>query len=259
MLHRRELTTIDGTGDACAHAPSMKILTWNVNHRTRRKAIPLGLGEAIGALAPDLVVLTEYVPSNSHGSFIGALGTIGLLHTAISVDVPKENRVLIASRWSLVDGDIHTPAIAPSVPSNLLHVHVPDGGFDVLGLRIPDYSKQPAIRRKCWDWLLSTARTMAERPLVIIGDLNTDPRYTSARCGDRIGQLVDAGFTHASPTQGASYWTLNGHGVQIDHAFTSRSFTVLSAEYVTQVGKHILVGKREAYSDHAALLVDVVK
>lgn len=235
----------------------MRILAWNVNHRARRKAIPRGLGEAIGALAPDLVALTEYVPSASHEDFTDILGTIGLAHIRISADVPKENRVLIASRWPLVEGNIHAPAIAPSVPSNALHVRVPERGIDLLGLRIPDYSRQPAIRRKCWDWLLSAARPVAGRSFVIAGDLNTDPRYPRARCGDRIGQLVEAGFTHASPAQGASYWTVNGHGVRIDHAFTSKSLTVLGAEYVTRVGEHLLVGGRDAYSDHAALLVEI--
>jgi endonuclease/exonuclease/phosphatase family metal-dependent hydrolase len=235
----------------------MKILAWNVNHRARPKAIPPGLGEAIGAMAPDLVVLTEYVPSDSHAGFLSALGTFGLLHTCISGAAPKENRVLIASRWPLEDGDIHTPPIAPSVPSNALHVYVPDREVALLGIRIPDYSKEPALRRRCWDWLLDTARTMAARPFIIVGDLNTDPKYPRARCGDRIGQLIDAGFIHASPAIGASYWTLRGLGVRIDHAFTTKSFNVLGAEYVTQVGQHVLVGSRAAYSDHAALLVDV--
>lgn len=119
------------------------------------------------------------------------------------------------------------------------------------------YSKQPALRRRCWDWLLNTARKMAARPFIIAGDLNTDPRYPKARCGGRIGQLIEAGFTHASPALGASYWSLRGHGVRIDHAFTSKSLTVLGAQYVTQVGDHVLVGSHDAYSDHAALLVDV--
>jgi endonuclease/exonuclease/phosphatase family metal-dependent hydrolase len=237
----------------------MKILAWNVNHRARRKAIPHGLVDAVGALAPDLVVLTEYVQSDAHGAFTRALGAVGLLHARVSVEAPGQNQVLIASRWPLVDGDIRAPAIAPALPSNALHVQVPDGGVDVLGLRIPDYSREPAIRRQCWNWLLSTAKTVSERPFVIAGDFNTDPRYPRARCGDRIGQLVDAGFTHASPVLGASYWTPNGHGVRIDHAFASKTLAVLHAEYVTQVGEHVLVGKRDAYSDHAALLVDVAR
>lgn len=30
-------------------------------------------------------------------------------------------------------------------------VSLPDAGFNVLGLRVPDYSKQPRVRRACWD------------------------------------------------------------------------------------------------------------
>jgi hypothetical protein len=57
----------------------------------------------------------------------------------------------------------------------------------------------------------------------------------------------------------ARYWTPNGHGVRIDHAFASKTLAVLRADYVTQVGEHVLVGRRDAYSDHAALLVDVAR
>jgi endonuclease/exonuclease/phosphatase family metal-dependent hydrolase len=215
------------------------------------------MGSAIRALAPDLTVLTEYIPSDSHMRFMQALGSMGLTHTRLSVDVPKENRVLIASRWPLEDGDIRAPPIAPSVPSNALHVCVPERGIEVLGIRVPDYSRQPPIRRQCWEWLLSAGRAMSARASVIVGDLNTDPSYPRARCGDRIAQLVAAGFTAASPAEGASYWTPRGHGVRIDHAFTSKSVTFLRAEYVTQVGNHLLARSRDAYSDHAALLVEI--
>lgn len=240
---------------SAAGEASLKLLAWNVNHRGRAKFMSARMVGALAALSPDLIILTEYVPHETHGAFTAALGDMGLVHSRLSQDVPKENRVLIASRFPLAEGTICAPPIAPSVPSNALHVVVPDVGIEVLGLRIPDYSKQPAIRRACWDWLLATAKAAADRPLVIAGDLNTDPKYSRARCGDRIGQLVNAGFTHAMG-EGASYWTPSGVGVQIDHGFASKGLTVLASRYVTEVGEHVLLRRPGALSDHAALWLE---
>jgi ABC-type Fe3+-hydroxamate transport system substrate-binding protein len=39
----------------------MRIVTWNLNHRARRRDIPGDVGETIASLKPDLIVLTEYV------------------------------------------------------------------------------------------------------------------------------------------------------------------------------------------------------
>jgi endonuclease/exonuclease/phosphatase family metal-dependent hydrolase len=235
----------------------MKILAWNVNHRTQRKPVPRGVIEVIAALAPDLVVLTEYVPSATHETVVEALGGLGLTETRLSVRAGKSNRVLVASRWRLMDGEIQAPEIHTCVPSNALHVCLPERGIEVLGMRVPDFSPQPAIRRACWDWLVQTAWDVASRPFVIIGDMNVDPKYPRARCGDRLAHIVDAGFTHASPPDGASFWTPSGHGVRIDHAFVSKHFSVTSAEYVTEAAGHLLVGRRDALSDHAALVVEI--
>ena len=51
----------------------MKLITWNLNHRMRPKLIPDLVPEAIRALGPDLIVLTEYVRGPSHDSFIARL------------------------------------------------------------------------------------------------------------------------------------------------------------------------------------------
>jgi endonuclease/exonuclease/phosphatase family metal-dependent hydrolase len=153
-------------------------------------------------------------------------------------------------------GDIMAPSIAPSVPSNALHVRLPAIALEVLGVRIPDFSKTPAVRRACWEWLLETAQSVRNRPFAILGDLNTDPKYTKARCGDRIGMLVESGWQHAAPESGGSYWTPNGDEVRIDHAFASPQLTVCHASYVREQAGYRYAGK-QALSDHAVLVVDV--
>ncbi len=150
------------------------------------------------------------------------------------------------------------PDIAPSVPSNVLHVRPPEQGLEILGIRVPDYSKAPKTKRACWDWILQSAKDVQDRPFVIIGDFNTDPKYPRNRCGDCVGRLVESGRQLGSPPDGSSFWNLNGHAVCIGHAFVSRHFVVERAAYVTRAGQYVFAGKEAgALSDHAMLSIDV--
>lgn len=237
----------------------MKFIAWNVNHRASRKRIPPEMVEAVCSLSPDIIVLTEYVPGPSHKKFTSQLSSSGFPYLCMSAYSPKENHVLIASRSEVVPGDITGPPIAPSVPSNVLHVHLKRYEMDVLGLRVPDYSKQPIIRRACWDWIETIAGSVIKQPFIFLGDFNVDPSYPRSRCGDRISKLVAAGWQHAVPRDGVSYWPVaGGEGKQLDHAFVSRHFTVRCAQYVWEANHYIFAGNNAgAMSDHAVLVVDI--
>jgi endonuclease/exonuclease/phosphatase family metal-dependent hydrolase len=234
----------------------MRLVTWNVNHRIREKALSPNLAAAIFSLGPDVLILTEFVPGHTREIFYESLANWGLKFRLCSAKTDKQNHVMIFSRSRLEAGDIFAPPISPAVPSNVLHVRVVDLGMEVLGVRIPDFSKDPSLRRECWEWILHTAEHIKDRPFVILGDFNTDPRYPKSRCGDRIAMLVDQGWQHAIPLSGASFWTLKGAPVRIDHGFVSRHFAVISAEYVRSNGEFVFAG-RQGLSDHAALVVDV--
>ena len=71
---------------------------------------------------------------------------------------------------------------------------MPEAGCEILGLRIPDYSKQPKFKRACWDWIIETATTVKDRPFVLIGDFNADPDDLDALCGDCPGRLIYDGM-----------------------------------------------------------------
>lgn len=43
---------------------------------------------------------------------------------------------------------------------------------------------------------------------MIMGDFNTDPDTSQAKCGDRMNQLKDNGWQHSIPISGASYWAI---------------------------------------------------
>jgi hypothetical protein len=70
--------------------------------------------------------------------------------------------------------------------------------------------------------------------------------------------MAENGWTHAAPAEGASYWTPRGDPRRLDHAFASPGLAVRKAEYVAAIDGYVLAGTREALSDHAALLLEVM-
>jgi len=238
----------------------MKIVAWNINHRVREKVIPSQLTEAIASLGPDVIVLTEYVHGPSRDGFLASMANHGFCNWLVSECRTRQNHVLIAARTALERGSIRAPEIAPSVPSNALHVRLPQEGLEILGIRVPDYSKDPKTKRACWNWIIDTAASVKDRPFVIIGEFNTDPKYPANRCGDYIRRLVDDGWQLAAPAEGSSFWTLNGDAVRIEHAFVSEHFIVERATYVTKFDRHVFASKEPgALSDHAALSIDITR
>lgn len=235
----------------------MKLVNWNINHRAWPKPIPELVPNAIAALNPDLLVLTEYVRGPSHDWFVSRLSELGLKHVLLSQESRGENSVLIASRRTMVPGRRTAPPIVSALPSNFLHAELPEDGVQVMGIRVPDYSKQPAVRRACWDWLCALAEEVVNSPTVILGDFNADPDYPKSRCGDCFARLAGSGWRLALPDRGASYWTLK-HQVprRLDHAFVSNNFEVVSTRYVDGIDTLTLANKA-SYSlpDHAALEV----
>lgn len=238
----------------------MRIGTWNIGHRASQRVIKPGTVGAIEALAADVLVLTEFVPRPSRAGFLASLRALGYRDLILSETTCRArcNYVLVASRLQATRGDLVVPQdIEEQFPSNVLHVRL-TAGLDVLGVRIPDYSDRRPLRHACWDWIESAASHLSTRRAVLLGDFNSDPSYPAKNCGDRFQQLAGAGWHHALPETGASYWTPQGAAKRLDHAFASAGARVNRAEYVVRAGAVQLAGKR-GLSDHAALVVDLAE
>lgn len=207
-----------------------------------------------------MIVLTEFVPGPSRAAFLEQLRAGGLSHVLVS-NAPSDkgfNHLLIAAREPLSVGPLAPPpGIDPHVCTNALHARLPGRGLDVLGIRIPDFSRMPGLRRSTWDWIEAAASLLGERSAVILGDFNTDPAYPPSRCGDRFQRMAALGWQHAAPPEGASYWTPRRAPRRLDHALASPRLDVNNANYVTSVHGYTLAGGEGALSDHAALVVDV--
>jgi hypothetical protein len=240
----------------------MRLLSWNLNHREQPRKIRAGTAAAIAVLNPDLVVMTEYFPYGSgRQEFVEELRAAGLREVVLSsTPCPGEfNHILVVANQRVTRGTLLAPVDPdPCFPSNTLHIRLPDGNLDVLGVRIPDSkTRRKQFRGAAWAWIESAAAELVNCSSVIIGDFNTDPSYPASNFGDRIGRLVRNGWTHAAATGPGSWWTRQGLPKRIDHAFAAPGIRVGLAEYITSVNGYCLAGQPGSLSDHAALVVDV--
>lgn len=239
----------------------MRIVSWNLNHRAARRAIPPWVSESLASVHPDVAILTEYVPGPDHGRFCADLIASGLRFISTSDYVRGNNSVLIATSEPHSPGSIKAPAIYESVPPNALHVELTTSHVHVLGIRIPDFSKPEFrhLKRPTWEWLLGAAAELRQGHAVIAGDLNTALGDRAATCGDCLEQLA-ASWTHAIPPDGSSWFSSKGGtGRRIDHAFTSPSLHLACARYDWTFRERSPDAAKGSLGspDHAMLIVDL--
>jgi endonuclease/exonuclease/phosphatase (EEP) superfamily protein YafD len=212
----------------------MKLLAWNLNHRAARRRIPSWIATAIDEQAPDVLVLTEYVEGPDHDFFLATLNANGLCTFSCTTQPGGENQLLIASRDAQRRYELVAPDIHPSVPSNILEVSLASPGATVLGFRMPAFeAKDRALKRLTWNWLLGEADRLRAGSALIVGDFNTAPGDSEARCGDCLEKLIQGGWQHVRPASGYSWrHPQSGTERQIDHIFLSASLVPRRVEYL---------------------------
>lgn len=225
----------------------IRVVTLNLNHRTRPMPVPLSLIRAISALEPDAVVFTEYVESAELSELRQHLDGAGFSHVAVSENVEYQpgrwhNQILIASR-DLIDRS-SLPSGGPDAMSRTNTLSVRTLGLWITGLRVPAY-KSARDWYVYWLWL----NDALEGDLVI-GDFNADPNRK--RKWDRVlDDLVIAGGWSFKLADGIwSYRGTNGTTSKVDHAIVRGHIKVKAAQYVQDP----FVPR---FTDHAALVVDV--
>lgn len=247
----------------------MKIVLWNVNHRATRKVIPSSsIAPAIVSTGADIIILTEFVHCDTQEDrqlFYNQLRDAGYHHQLLSVTTPKrENHILIASRQGINRGEITPPTtIHSSVPSNFLHVKatVEDIPIEIIGIRIPDYSKSvyKEIAKKYWEWFSELTEEIVERSVIMIGDFNIDPAMKKYKFRHHLTDLLKNGWQMASPASGASFYAnKNNAPHSLDHAFLTENFVIREATYIQEVDGLWKCGDNKYKEpDHAMLVIDV--
>jgi Endonuclease/Exonuclease/phosphatase family len=238
----------------------MKLLAWNLNHRAARRRLPPWIAAAIVEQAPDILVLTEYVEGPDHDAFLAALKANGLCKFSCTTRPGRENQLLIASRDIQRRYELVVPDIHPSVPSNVLEVSLVNQAVSILGFRMPAFkTKEHALKRLTWNWLLGEADRLRAGSALIVGDFNTALGDTEGRCGDYLEKLVQCGWQHALPESGYSWrHPRSGTKRQIDHIFLSVSLIPRRVEYLWDFGRLAPEGTsgKVGSPDHAMLLCE---
>jgi hypothetical protein len=236
----------------------MLLATWNLNNRVGKVRFKPEAALAIGALAADVVVLTEYFPQQHHDHFCEALARAGLPHQVLSQDPgERANRVFVASRLPMEPDDFELPDFDRQFPANMAGVQSPTLGLRLLGVRVPAYeAKDRALLAKSWEWLEAFAASRRNMRAAIVGDLNVRPASTKPR-GRNFRRLLANGWTRALPAGGHSYFGHTGARTEIDHLLTTPYCAVRDARYVTSLPGFAIAGAPSALSDHAILIADV--
>jgi endonuclease/exonuclease/phosphatase family metal-dependent hydrolase len=222
-----------------------RLLSLNLNHRTHQKAIPSPLIDELLALAPDILVLCEYVEGAGRGELRERLADDGLKHVAVSDTINYapgrwHNQVLIASRAPIERCPVPSPAPDPSGDSNVLSVRT--HGLVVTGVRAPAY--KAAAWYAYWSWLTSVLDGD-----VALGDFNADPANPSKkhRVLAELAETLD--YSIATPDDAWSFCRANGDNSRIDHALVRASVSIRSVRYESSAFV-------PAFTDHAALVLE---
>ncbi|MGH7354751.1 MAG: endonuclease/exonuclease/phosphatase family protein [Candidatus Rokuibacteriota bacterium] len=245
----------------------MRIVAWNIR---------AGGGERVGAIvrqlaawAPDVVVLSEFRATPPSRALAAALADSALPHqlTTAGPRSPGTNALLVASRWPLsrvrLGSEPREPArwlaavVQAPLPLVLGAMHVPNR---VSGRKYPFL-----------DAVLACARRWRRGPALFVGDTNSGRRVVdeeapafSAREEGWIDALAGHGWADAfrhlrGDARAYTWYSPNGrNGFRIDQAFVNATLLAQLKDAAYVWGRRAPRARRDALSDHAALLVDLV-
>jgi exonuclease III len=244
----------------------MRVVAWNI--RAGGGVRIGGIGRQIARWAPDVVVLSEFRATPPSSSLATGLGARGWSHQLTTADPrrPGTNALLIASRWPLrsirlraAPADPHrwlVAAVVAPVPLVVGAMHVPNR---VSGRKYPFL-----------DAVLACARGWRGAAALLVGDTNSGRRgldeevpVFSAREEGWIDGLADCGwrdaFRHLRAEERMYTWYSpnGGNGFRIDQAFVNAPLLARLKEAAYVWGGPRRRPRRDALSDHAALLVDL--
>jgi hypothetical protein len=239
----------------------LRVATWNLNARTRARAVPAWVGRVLVGLQADMLVLTEHVQGGEEPSLAQVLQEGRAASVSVSEDRGgRENRILIATKEPHTLGPIAQPELdLVSAHANFLCVTLASGVIGV-GFRMPDYSKTPGGYALLWDWLFGALAPYHGQDLILAGDLNADfirPLDRKLRLTERF---LEVGLQLVPVADGVSFRGRSGPGTRIDHVFVGGSLRGVSGTYSWEAIDREHPGCRgcsHGVPDHALLSVEV--
>ncbi len=245
----------------------MRIVAWNIRAGGGRRAV--AIVRQLENWQADVVALSEFRATPPSRALAAALAAGGLPHQLTTADPrhPGANALLVAARWPLRRLRLrHDPLDAHRW---LVAAVAPPGGLVLGAMHVPNRvsgRKYPFL-----DAVLRCARPWRLGPALLVGDTNSGRRGVdeevpafNAREEGWIDALAACGwrdaFRHLRPDARAYTWySPNGrNGFRLDQAFVNAPLQARLKESRHVWGGARSRGRRDALSDHAALLVDLV-
>lgn len=237
----------------------MKIISWNLNHRTLEKPIPSDTLRFFIEAKADLICLNEYVDGPSRRSFEAALNDAGFTHQFLSPRLGNNNQIFIAAKLPVFLGDLKAPDLTDAAITNFLHIRLADSSIEIVGLRAPAY-KLASERQAYWAQLGAIMRAASSRNIIFVGDFNYDPFPGAARGAAAIDFNLGGNFSIPNPSGAWSFMSIDGQNTsRIDHVLVARGLCAESVRYLTEFNGIRLAGSKNtaAITDHAALVFDL--
>ena len=244
----------------------MRVLAWNIRAGGGRRAGRIS--RQLARWAPDVVALSEYRATPPSGQLARALAQQGLAWQLTTADgrTPGRNALLIAARWPLRRVRL---GAGPSHPSRWLVVVVESPVPLVLGaMHVPN--RETGLKYPFLDAVLACAQRWRRGPALFVGDTNSGRRAIdeevpgfNAREEGWIDALAACGwrdaFRHLRAEERVYTWySPNGrNGFRIDQAFVNAALLAHLKDAAYVWGGASRRRRRDALSDHAALLVDL--
>jgi exonuclease III len=244
----------------------MRVVAWNI--RAGGGVRTAAIARQLVRWGPDVVVLSEFRATPPSLALAAALAARGWPHqlTTANRRSPRTNALLLAARWPL--RRFRLPA-APADPHRWLVAGVDaPGGLVVGAMHVPN--RVTGLKYPFLDAVLACARRWRRGPALLVGDTNSGrrgldeevPAFSVREEGwiDGLGGCgwLDA-FRHLRAEERAYTWySPNGaNGFRIDQAFVNAALLARLKEAAYAWGGARRRARRDALSDHAALLVDL--
>jgi exonuclease III len=245
------------------------ILSWNIRAGGGKRAAQI-LAQ-IQAWGPNIVGLSEFRGTAASQWLAAQLAEAGYPFQLSSVnpDAPARNALLLASRYPLQA--ISRPAM-PSNPERWILAQVETRPPLTLGLmHVPNYTT-PTLKYPYLDSVLEMVDGWDDGPALLIGDTNcvkrsideekpSPPRFQ--REHDWIVGMAERGWVDAfrhlhGDRREYTWYSHRNNGFRLDYAFCSpRLAPAIAGARHTWGTDDSRPERRDALSDHAALIVDI--
>jgi exodeoxyribonuclease III len=244
----------------------MRIVAWNIRGGGGRRVE--ALAAQLTRWAPDVVALSEFRATPPSSVLAAALAGAGLRHQITTADRrrPLSNSLLVAARSPLRAIRFRS---APDACRWLVTAVDGDAQFVLGAMHVPN--RDSGRKYPFLEAVLACTRRWRMGPALLVGDTNSGRRGIdeevaafNAREEGWIDALASAGWTDAfrhvaGDARAYTWYSPNGgNGFRIDQAFVNRPLLarLKAAAYVWGGADQ---DRRDALSDHAALLIDLAQ